>query len=52
MSTPPSPPRQPQLAKLNPTIYQVVRVCPECSGPVIRNSGCVTCASCGWGRCG
>jgi hypothetical protein len=29
-----------------------LRVCPECSGPLARNSGCVTCIACGWGRCG
>ena len=29
-----------------------IRVCPECAGPVVRNSGCITCRQCGWGRCG
>jgi hypothetical protein len=28
-----------------------IRVCPECSGPIARNSGCITCRQCGWGRC-
>jgi hypothetical protein len=28
------------------------RVCPECSGPIVRASGCVHCAHCGWARCG
>ena len=26
--------------------------CPECSTPVAAQSGCVTCPSCGWSRCG
>jgi hypothetical protein len=43
-STPPNP------YHLNPTTY--IRVCPECAGPVIRNSGCMHCALCGWARCG
>jgi hypothetical protein len=29
-----------------------VRVCPECAGPLIRASGCVSCRHCGWARCG
>ena len=29
-----------------------LRVCPECAGPLIRASGCMHCAHCGWGRCG
>lgn len=35
---------------LAPTQY--MRVCPECAGPIIRNSGCVHCAQCGWAKCG
>lgn len=27
-------------------------VCPDCAGPLIHGSGCVTCARCGSGRCG
>jgi hypothetical protein len=29
-----------------------VRVCPECAGPLVRASGCVSCRHCGWARCG
>ena len=29
----------------------LLRVCPECAGPLVRNSACVNCAHCGWGRC-
>jgi len=52
-----SPTPKPQLG---PTRYQPsntltskqIRVCPECAGQLIRNSGCVTCRQCGWGQCG
>lgn len=30
----------------------VLRVCPDCSGPLARTSGCATCLTCGWSRCG
>jgi hypothetical protein len=30
----------------------LVRRCPECTGPVVRASGCLCCVQCGWGRCG
>lgn len=30
----------------------VLRVCPDCAGPLAHTSGCVTCLACGWGRCG
>lgn len=41
---------------LQPTIYNSpthnnIRVCPECAGPVVHNSGCISCRQCGWGRC-
>jgi hypothetical protein len=36
----------------NPLISNQIRVCPECAGPVVRNSGCITCKQCGWGKCG
>jgi hypothetical protein len=36
----------------NPLINNNIRVCPECAGPVVKNSGCITCRQCGWGRCG
>ena len=26
--------------------------CPECGSPVIHESGCVVCPSCGWSLCG
>ncbi len=26
--------------------------CPECGAPVVHESGCVVCPSCGWGMCG
>lgn len=29
-----------------------LRVCPDCAGPLVRASGCVSCLQCGWGRCG
>jgi hypothetical protein len=29
-----------------------VRVCPECAGPLVRASGCVSCRHCGWAQCG
>jgi len=36
----------------DPSPETVLRVCPECAGPLIRASGCVSCRHCGWGRCG
>ncbi len=35
-----------------PSTPPVLRVCPECAGPVVRASGCLSCTQCGWGRCG
>jgi len=26
--------------------------CPDCGAPVVHESGCVTCPSCGWSLCG
>lgn len=50
---PPAQEPRPQLAK---TIYAnmigQLRVCPDCAGPIVHNSGCVHCAQCGWARCG
>ena len=42
---------------LQPTVYNQltannIRVCPECAGPVVRISGCISCRQCGWGKCG
>lgn len=53
----PMSPQAPQLAPTryqapNPLLTKTIRVCPECSGPVVHNSGCITCRQCGWGRCG
>jgi hypothetical protein len=44
-------------AQGKPTIYQpstphLFRVCPDCAGPVVRSSGCISCTQCGWGQCG
>ena len=36
----------------NPLAGNNIRVCPECAGPIVRNSGCITCRQCGWGKCG
>ena len=60
MSFPSLPPASPtcsrdRAAALKPTVYlprDRVRVCPECAGPLIRASACVTCPHCGWGHCG
>ncbi len=53
---PPAPPQTQPTTYLstrpNPLNYKHIRVCPECAGPVSHNSGCVTCAACGWGKCG
>jgi len=50
----------PSIPRLDPTRYQAsnvlitkqILVCPEGAGALVRNSGCVTCRECGWGRCG
>ncbi len=51
--TPPTPAPHPSLqpTTYNPLVHINIRVCPECAGPVVHNSGCVTCRQCGWGRC-
>lgn len=45
--------------RLAPTTYRptpnqllAATACPECAAPVVRQSGCATCPSCGWGKCG
>ena len=51
----PSPSPHRAAGSLKPTVYlphDRARVCPECAGPLIRESACVSCAQCGWGRCG
>ena len=35
-----------------PSVPLPLSVCPECAGPLVRASGCLSCAQCGWGRCG
>jgi len=52
-----APPTNPQLLPTryqatNPLISNQIRVCPECAGPVVHNSGCIACRQCGWGKCG
>jgi hypothetical protein len=45
-----------QSGQGQPTTYQPstfrFRVCPDCAGPVVRSSGCMSCPQCGWGQCG
>ena len=41
-------PQAPQLAPTryqapNPLLTTTSRVCPECAGPVVHTSGCITC---------
>jgi hypothetical protein len=45
----PSPPRK--TSKLEPTT-RVLGKCPECAGPLVPSSSCVSCLQCGWGQCG
>jgi hypothetical protein len=45
-------PIQPGDALFDPRSHIRLRVCPECAGPIVRASGCMHCAHCGWGRCG
>jgi hypothetical protein len=49
---PPLAPTRYQPPRHDPSAETVLRVCPECAGPLIRASGCVSCRHCGWGRCG
>ena len=35
----------------NPLTWALIKVCPECAGPILRGSSCMACAHCGWGRC-
>jgi hypothetical protein len=46
-----TPPHGRPALPYNPTTMRL-RVCPDCAGPLIRSSACVSCAHCGWGRCG
>ena len=57
MSAPllPHPTDRPARNPLKPTVYlghEDMRTCPECAGPLMRASACLTCLQCGWGRCG
>jgi ribonucleoside-diphosphate reductase alpha chain len=53
MSTVPNPQLSPtRYLPSNPLTDSKIRVCPECAGPVVSNSGCVSCRQCGWSRCG
>jgi hypothetical protein len=36
----------------NPLVTAAIRACPDCAGPIVRASGCLSCRQCGWGRCG
>ena len=46
---PPAQPAVPTRSAQPPA--PALRVCPECSGPIVRSCACVSCAHCGWGRC-
>jgi hypothetical protein len=48
----PAAPRSDRSDRPDPLPTILLRVCPECAGPLVRGSACVTCAHCGWGRCG
>ncbi len=39
------------VTRVNSLTSNQIRVCPECAGPVVHNSGCISCRQCGWGRC-
>jgi hypothetical protein len=49
----PTTPRPAPQAKTdqNPLTFALIKVCPECAGPILRGSSCMACAHCGWGRC-
>lgn len=32
-------------------ILALLKVCPECAGPLLRGKLCVVCAHCGWAHC-
>lgn len=40
------------LGTVNPMTDKILGRCPECDGPVVKASGCASCPSCGWGKCG
>lgn len=41
----------PSATDKNPLTWNLIKVCPECAGPILRGSSCMACAHCGWGRC-
>ncbi len=43
--------RAPNSNALGAQPLNAFRVCPDCAGPLVRASGCVSCMQCGWGRC-
>jgi hypothetical protein len=51
MHVPAPRPYPPAPTDRNPMTWSLIKVCPECAGPIVRASGCLSCAQCGWGRC-
>ncbi len=52
MHAPSTPrPTPPAATDKNPLTWNLIKVCPECAGPILRGSSCMACAHCGWGRC-
>ena len=41
----------PNTAPADQTASKTINTCPECGGPVVHESGCVTCPGCGYSRC-
>ena len=39
------------IAPVELTKQSPAPVCPDCTAPVVRASGCVYCPACGWGKC-
>jgi hypothetical protein len=52
-----SPEANPKVASSG-MIHRVVaervadRTCPDCGAPIVHESACILCVTCGWGRCG
>lgn len=32
-------------------IHALLKVCPECAGPLLRGKFCIACVCCGWAHC-